>query len=226
MVTFKTSLGLLNIEPKEYKISELNSLLIRQFNLEFPYRELKELRAELISKGYIKRILIPRKLVRFVIQQVFRVSKVRMYYAEEIKGETPTPFAELRAVVFTMNPEGWEARLDKALDRLEWMFYTIEKSLNNRKITAKIVGLEVEPVDMDEVTAPLDQIQRYFGVYNTKKVYRRTHKKYRMEYDETKIATEIEPARMTEYKGWISKKSEEGKLKPELEEKHKKLSKE
>lgn len=216
MVTIKTSLGLINIEAGDYEYVDLFKTTIKTFNLKFPFREAHELIRELVQKKQIIRKATPEG-VRYSLIQIFRISKVHMYYATEIKRETPTPFAELRVFVFTNNPEGWEDGLDQALKRLEWIFFSLGDSLKQNKITAEISGLEVEPVDKDEVTAPLNQIQRYFALFGAKG-------KIKEDYDETDII-KLETIRMTKYRGWISKLSTEGKLKTELEEKHKKLSK-
>jgi len=230
----ETSLGLLKIEPKEYTYTELRTNIIKTFNLKFPFSEAHALigikpTGELIKKGYIRRFTTPEGLIRYELMpkyklaQVFRLLKARMYYANKIKRGTPTPFAEARVVVFTMNPEGWEKTLDEALDRLEWIFYTISEANKQNRISVKIEGLEVEPVDFDEVTAPLDQIQRYYGLYNTPEEKARTGDEFKFEKEESKIARIYEPLAIQKYRGWISNKAEEGKLKPELLEKHKKL---
>jgi hypothetical protein len=217
MVTFNTNIGTINIDAGDYEYVDLFKQAIKRFNLKFPFREAHELIRELILKKQLIRRMTPEG-VRYSLMQLFRVSKVHMYYAVEIKKGTPTPFAELRAYVFTNNPEGWEARLDQALKRLEWIFFSLGDSLKKNKITAEIQGLEVEQIDRDEVTAPLNQIQRYFALFGERG-------RIKEEYDEIGII-KIEAIRMTKYRGWVSKLSEEGKLEKKLEKKHKKLDEE
>jgi len=122
----------------------------------------------------------PRKL------RVFRVGMVWMFYAKEIKRYTPTPFAEFRAWVITRNTKKYtKSRFRKVLFNLVNLFPSVMDAWRRRQIylgddtgtaiSARIVGLEIERIDRDEIREyfrttglaepKFDEIYRYVAFF-------------------------------------------------------------
>lgn len=93
---------------------------------------------------------------------VFRTSLTRMYYAEEVKKETPEPFAEFRVFYYSRTkPSDAKTKqilmtMNFAMDMIEWTFISMMIANLNETLRWEIQGIEkgIE-VDNDEAQEDL-----------------------------------------------------------------------
>jgi len=116
----------------------------------------------------------------------WRIQKAREYYAKMPGKETPVPFAEFRVWVYTTTPEKWpEKELAAELNFMEYAFSVTggRTHIKWAKAVYSEQSFESEPVDPEEVTEPLNEVQ-YYAVF-----YHKPHRRGKIELTPEQIKT-------------------------------------
>lgn len=209
------------ISPKKnYTYNELYIRIIKVYQDKFPFTKSRTLIKSLVSNNFLLRYRTRLGVIRYKPQRAFilplplappekrfwRFSKVRQYYAAtETQKKTPTPFAEFRVYkvidkIPTQAEEmAEETLLDKALDRLEWVFKSLFYAKRNSSIRTEVQGLESEQISENEARGKdIGRNYRYAAFYGK-------DGRVKFEYDEDKIAG-MDNGRAVEYKQYSDKK--------------------
>jgi len=156
---------LLELKENVYNDKVLERDFIEQIkvDLSFKYPTMRDLISDV--DWYSDKVSeLIRKLEDLINEEkyVYRLSMVWMFYAKEIKENTPVPFAEFRVWVLTRNPTKYNGDMFRhELYKLTKIFFSINVAwhkelvylgdVEGTPITAEIVGIEKEPLDKDEI---------------------------------------------------------------------------
>lgn len=141
-------------------------------------------------------------MVDEIRETIYRLSYVKMYYSTVEGGQTPTPFAEVRAFLFTkMRPtrigeEMIKKRLRDAIEKMMPLFFTLteaeamgkayyetKQELSEMAVTKKEGEIKVEIDGFEVADVDVDEVLEFFKGKRVKITYDDVFRYVRFDYD-------------------------------------------